>query len=264
MQISPWPLVPRELLVRVFRPGEEATGEAPFRTLRRHAWATAGVRIATRTSGRAAGQVTIFSALNLEAARLARRGELPAAVRLAKQAASLEASKEFAVVAALLAGLSPGLVSSVARGVLPEDLPDADKLWSALRKIAKRTEQVRASGEVRKWRAELLAGRISQVRKTSLVLTTVEGECSIPRWLGSSVHREQVGDDLAVLNDRLGDSSALAVALPALDVEQSEPEPAFDPFARDPRVGVLTMSEMRRISGEPAQPRVLVPVTIEG
>lgn len=259
MQIIPWPVISRELLVRVFRPGAEVTSESPFRTLRSHAWATPGVRIATRAAGKAAGQVTIFSALNLEAARLARRGELPAAVRLAKQAASVEASRDFSVLVGLLAGLSPSLVGSVVNGVLPEGLPHAQELWSVLRKIARRTEQVRSSRQVRRSRAELLAGRISQVRASSLVLTTIDGECSIPRWLGSSVHREHVGDELAVLNDRLGDSSAFAVALPALDVE-----PAYDAFARDPRVGVLTMSEMHRVSGEPAPPRVLVPVAIEG
>lgn len=251
--------------MRVFRPGEEVTNEAPFRTLRRHAWATAGVRIATRTSGRAAGQVTIFSALNLEAARLARLGELPAATRLAKHAASIETSRDFVTLAVLLAGLSPHVVGSVARGLLPQDLPQAEELWSVLRLIARRTEKVRSSRPMRRWRAELVAGRISQVSGPSLVLTTTDGESSmIPRWLGSSVHREQVGDELAVLTDRLGDSSALAVALPALDVDKTTASPDFDPFARDVRVGVLTASDMRKISGTAAPPRVLVPIAIEG
>ena len=87
---------------------------------------------------------------------------------------------------------------------------------------------------------------------------------------GKSVHRADLGDALAVLTDRLGDSSALAIALPALDIDRAMPladrprSDRFAPFARDARVGVLTTSDVRKLSGEPAPPRVLVPVTVEG
>lgn len=261
MHIAPWPLVGRDLLVRLYKPGDEATSEGPFRTLRRHEWATAGVRVTTRAHGRAAGQVTLFSMLNLEAVRLARCEKLEAATRLATRARELEASKDFAILAEILSGLSRDIVEAVVRGVIAPELPEARRLWGVLERIARRTERVRCAPQLRASSSEMLMGQVSAHRGESVILTMPDGTSSIvPRWLALSVHREHLGDKLAVLTDRLGDSSALAIALPALDIER----PArFDPFARDDRIGALSMSDREKVAQLSGAPRVLVPVTIE-
>lgn len=265
MQIALWPLVGRELLIRFFRPGDETASDAPFRTLRRHEWATAGVRISTREGGRAAGQVTVFSTLNLEAVRLARCAQEGPAMRFAREAAALEESPDFVLLGRLLSGLSPEVVVAVVHGVVPPSLPNCDKVWLLLTRIARRTERIRSSPSVKSSLAEVCTGRVSAVQGTVVVMTTAGGQSSmIPLWLAHSVGRERVGDELAVVTDRLDESSALSVALPALDVDGPRPAPELDPFARDARAGALSASDMRKLAGVPAPPRVLVPVTIAG
>src|SRR4051812_46976101 len=74
MDLVPWPIVGRDEVVKAFRPGMPAT-EAPFRTLRAHGWASSGMSVVTRRGNRASGRWTIFSTLNIEAARYARHGD---------------------------------------------------------------------------------------------------------------------------------------------------------------------------------------------
>ena len=106
-RIVEWPLVNRDRIVHAFRPGGDSTAEGPFRTLRRHQWASAGVRVSRHADRGLAGQMTVFSRLNVESARLARRGEAAAATATARAAMDLEASPEFARLAQMLMEL-PG------------------------------------------------------------------------------------------------------------------------------------------------------------
>ena len=43
--ITAWPVVIRDRIVQAFKPGGSPDAEAPFRTLRRHAWVSQGVRV---------------------------------------------------------------------------------------------------------------------------------------------------------------------------------------------------------------------------
>lgn len=65
--------------------------------------------------------MTFFSSLNIMAARLARRGNAPAAERVARAAADLEAGPEFAVLRTLLSDLPEGEAEQVVGGMFPED-----------------------------------------------------------------------------------------------------------------------------------------------
>src|ERR1039457_2904864 len=140
--IAAWPVVVRDRIVHAFKPGGSAAAEAPFRTLRRHAWVSPGVRVTLFADGGLAGQMTFYSSLNVVAARLARRGDALAAERVARAAADLESGPEFAVLRRLLSDLPAREAEQVVGGVLPEDAPAA--LAEALRAVASRTEQVRA------------------------------------------------------------------------------------------------------------------------
>lgn len=262
MFIAPWPLVGRDVLVRAFRPADAASSEAPFRTLRRHAWATPGVRVVTRAAGRAAGRVTVFSALNVEAARLARSDETAAALRVAKAAAMLERGHNFRQLVNLLSGLAHDEVGALLAG----DVPDASSaLWTTLRAIARDTERVRAATTARDSLPEIVAGRISELREATVVLLGSNGYTSLlPRRLARSVHRERPGDPIAIVTDWLENGSALAYALPALDLDEAATAAPFDPYARDSRALALTPEDVRKLSATPKPLRVLVPVTIEG
>jgi hypothetical protein len=259
MSIALWPLIGRDSLVRAFRPGERSSNEGPFRTLRKHHWSTSGVRITPRAAGRAAGRVTVFSTLNLEAARLARLDEAQAAARVAKAAGVLESGAEFAELQQLLSSLSGEIVGAVLEGVFPAEAPTA--LWESLRTLAVDTKRLWAVQARRTSLPEVVAGRISSVGTSSVTLRLLDGQnLAIPRWLARAVHREEVGDCLAVVTDRLEESSALAYAIAAFDLDA--PPPKFSPFGRAATTRYLTKADGRLLSGRPAPLHVLVPVAI--
>src|SRR5580698_5809450 len=138
--IAAWPVVARDRIVHAFKPGGSPAAEAPFRTLRRHEWVSAGVRVPRRADRGLAGQMTFYSSLNVIAARLARRGNAPAAERMARAAASLESGLEFALLRRLLSDLPNREAEQVIGGVLPEGASAA--LAEALRAVAIRTERI--------------------------------------------------------------------------------------------------------------------------
>src|SRR4051812_7150276 len=114
-----WPLASREVVVRAFRPQATATSEAPFRTLRRNLWASKGRKVALRRGAALEGASTIFSSLNVDAARLARRGYPVEAGRVAAAAAEMEASPLFDQLSALMLDLTPDALRRVLDGQAP-------------------------------------------------------------------------------------------------------------------------------------------------
>lgn len=120
------------------------------------------------------------------AARLARRGNAPAAERVARAAADLEAGPEFAILRSLLSELPDREAEQVVSGLLPEHGPAA--LTEALRAIASRTEQVRANDIVLSSPAEVVfAGRIAEVSDRFVLLEQVEGPVTmVPLWMAGA------------------------------------------------------------------------------
>lgn len=259
MEIHQWPIVGRRQLVQAFRPGEPAGKEAPFRTLRLHGWATAGVSIVTRSEHRANGRLCIFSVLNVDAARLARAGQDRLAMALAKAAATLEASAVFGQLSRLLAGKSSEDVSAAVEGEVGEARwPELHRL---LRLLARKTKAARARLAPLQ---DVVAGKISETQPDFLILTAASGErTAVPRWLAQAAHREEVGDCLALVTDRLDERHMVVNAVPGIDVSKDAPAAAFSPFGRNAPVRQLTKADTRLLSRAPAPLRVLVPVTIE-
>ncbi|MGH3930438.1 MAG: hypothetical protein ACRDTF_10730 [Pseudonocardiaceae bacterium] len=260
MTIATWPVVDRRRVVHAYKPGEPSAAEGPFRTLREHAWASAGVRVTRRAGGRLAGQMTVFSSLNVESARLARHGNPDAAARVARAAAQLEAGPEFVRLQRILSDLPGHEAERVIDGVLPDDPPAA--LAEALKAVARRTEQLRAGELILATLAEVTAGRIAEVHEGYVVLVRVSGPAAmVPRWMAVAAGRDKVGELLALVMDKLDDASAVVDAVPAIDVAG---EDGFSPFGRgDARVRNLTQADARLLAGEPQPLRILVPILIE-
>jgi hypothetical protein len=263
--IAAWPVVVRDRIVQAFKPGGSPAAEAPFRTLRRHEWVSQGVRV-TLFSGRGlAGQMTFFSSLNVAAARLARRGNVLAAARVARAAADLEAGSEFAVLRSVLSELPERAAEQVVGGLLPADRPAA--LTEALRAVASRTEQVRANDILLSSPAEaVFAGRIAEVSDRFVLLVQAEGTATmVPLWMAGAARRDQVGDFLALVADKLDGASAVVEAVPAIDIDDAPAADGFSPFGRgDARTRSITADDVRLLTGEPQSLRILVPVTIDG
>jgi hypothetical protein len=265
--IAAWPVVVRDRIVHAFKPGGSAAAEAPFRTLRRHAWVSPGVRVtlfADRGLG-LAGQMTFFSFLNVVAARLARRGDAPGAQRVARAAADLESGPEFAALRRLLSDLPDREAEQVVGGVLSENSSPA--MAEALRAVASRTEQVRADDILLSSPAEVIfAGRIAEVTDGYVLLVQGKGEATmVPRWMAGATQRDQVGALLALLADKLDGTSAVVEAVPAIEVEDAPETDGFSPFGRgDARTRSITADDARIMVGQAQPLQIIVPVTVNG
>jgi hypothetical protein len=262
--IAAWPVVARDRIVHAFKPGTSASAEAPFRTMRRHDWVSAGVRVTRFADHGLAGQLTFFSSLNMAAARLARRGNAPAAERIARAAADLEAGPEFADLRRRLAELPDQEAEQVVNGQLRADAPAA--LAAALRAAARRTEQVRADMTFMPSPMETaFAGRIAEVSSTYVLIEAKECSTMVPRWMAGAAQRGEVGDFLVLVTDKLDGASAVVEAIPAIDVDSSPRADGFSPFGRgDTRTTTITTADTRLLAGEPQPLQILVPVTIDG
>lgn len=261
--IATWPLVARDRIVHAFKPGGSPSAEGPFRTLRRHAWVSPGVRVTLVADRGFAGQMTFFSSLNVAAARLARRGDGSAAERVARAAADLEAGPEFADLRRWLSELPGREAEQVVSGQLPERVPDA--LTAALRAAASRTERVRASDILRSSPAEVVfAGHIAQV-SGAYVIVQAEGQATmVPRWMAGAARRDRMGALIALVTDKLEGASAVVEAIPAIDIEDAPKADGFSPFTRgDARATSITADDTSLLAGEPEPLRILVPVTID-
>jgi hypothetical protein len=262
--IAEWPVVVRDRIVHAFKPGGSPAAEGPFRTLRRHDWVSQGVRVTLFADRGLAGQMTFFSSLNVMAARLARRGNAPAAERVARAAADLEAGPEFAVLRRRLSELPDLEAEKVVSGLLPEDAPAA--LAQALRAVASRTEEVRVNDIILSSPAEVIfAGRIAEVSDDYVVVVQMRGSTTmVPRWMAVAAQRDRVGALLALVADKLDGASAVVEAVPAIAIDDASADDDFSPFGRgDARTRGITAEDTSLLAGEPQSLRILVPVTID-
>lgn len=263
MTIAAWPVVDRDRVVRAYKPGEPSAAEGPFRTLRGHGWASSGVRVTRRAGRRLVGQMTLFSSLNIESARMARLGNPGEAARVARAAAELEAGPEFVRLQHIMSDLSRDEAQQIVNGVLPKDAPEG--LTEALKAIARRIERWRSDELTVTTLAEVIAGRIAEVHEGYVVLVRMGGPATvIPRWMAVAARRDEVGSLLAIVMDKIDDGRAVVEAVPAIDVDERTGANMFSPFGRgDPRILSLTAADERLLAGKPQPLRVLVPVMIE-
>ncbi len=264
MTIAGWPVAHRSQLVHAFKPGDLSTSEAPFRTLRKHMWATSGVRITPRSGNHLAGQFTMFSSLNVDAARLARHGNRAAAVRVAAAATDLESRSEFGFLMDILGKLSAPDSRDVIDGVIPDDAPR--ELLEVLKDVARLTEKIRERELFDAHVSDFAAGRVKEVHETYVLLVLMSGpETLIPRWMAAgAANSARVGSFLALITDRLSGASAVIDVLPALDISDDTESASFSPFGRgDRRAFAITADDESLLSGEPQPFRILVPVTIQ-
>ncbi len=260
MQIDPWPIVGRAQLIQAFRPGEPPTKEGPFRTLRAHRWATAGVSVVTRNTRHASGRLTMFSVLNVSAARCARDGDDRTARAFAKAAGELEKSKIFVDLKELLSGAPlHEVIAAISGKVSPSERP---ALLNLLRAVARETRSMSPpKGNARLLR-QIVTGTILEAREDGLILEASSGvKTLVPRWLGQAAHRELVGDALALITDKLEDNQMVVQALPAIELRA--PRTGASPFGRSAPVRELNTADVRLLSRKPLPAKPLIPVDIE-
>lgn len=260
MTIAAWPIVARTRLVRAFRPGETSSKEAPYRTLRAHGWATPGMPVVAQRQGRAEGRLTVFSVLNVEAARLARHGEKRAAVRAAELAAELEATPEFDSLRHALASVPLRAAAGLLEGDLPVGAPG--ELFAALQAVARRTRKAWRAEPSLRMAAEMVTGRISRVLGEYVLVAPERGdEMAVPRWMATAAHRTGVGEALGVITDKLDGAQAMVEVVPGIEMGRPMGD-RLTPYGRGAPVLALSSDDEHILSRPPAPLRVLVPVTI--
>jgi hypothetical protein len=163
----------------------------------------------------------------------------------------------------LLSELPDQEADQVIGGVLPKAAPD--RLAGALRAIATRTGQVCADDISLSSPAEVIfAGRIAEVREDYVLLVQMKGQSTlVPRWMAEAAHRQQVGELLALVSDKLNGASAVVEAVPAIEIDDPPEISGFTPFGRDEaRTRTITANDVRLLAGRPQPLRILFPVTI--
>lgn len=261
MAVERWPLALRADLVQVFDPGKESSREGPFRTLRSHRWTTSGKTVVIRRGKHAAGRITLFSALNVDAALAARSGHETLALSFARAAERIEASRPFSELVRLLSGLPAKQVNDVALGVVESDWPELDE---AVRKVAVLTHEVRTRGRLAKAKSAFVAGRVSQTASGFVVVTTEVSSLAVPRELARAAHRDRIGDCLAIHTDKVDERGVVIRAVPGVDLqEQVKAAPRFSPFRRGAPVDSIDEADAKMLRGRPAPLIIRVPVVIE-
>jgi hypothetical protein len=261
-QIALWPLADRDQVVQAYRLGKVGSTEAPFRTLKGHRWVSGGVRVTSRARGVLAGQLTLFSSLNVDAARLARHGKKAAAMRIARAAEKLEQGLEFKQLIEAMAQLPRSHAEQIVRGEIPSDAPA--HLLPALHELARRTELARHQEPSVAKVSSMFAGRISEVHEDHVLVRGERASTPVQRSVAKAAHREKVGDALALVTDLLEGARILVDAVPALGIPPSEADAkGFSPFGRSPAARAISASDRRVLEGKPAPLKILIPISIE-
>lgn len=138
MLVERWPVTERKILIRSYRPGSSGDSEGVFRTLRTHGWVTGGVQLTVRSGPRIASRYQLFSSLNVDSTRAARRGRQALSRELAIAGESVERGELATSLVALLQHLPRCVVEEFLGGHMPpqEDYP---QLWSLTELLAEET-----------------------------------------------------------------------------------------------------------------------------
>jgi hypothetical protein len=218
------------------------------------------VSVVTRDARSASGRVTLFSVLNVEAARLAREGDHRDAATVAEAAGAIEAGDSFRRIKQLLTGRTVDEVSAFVDGGAREE--DSPELLGLLRLVAAETRATRGRMSARVTLSEVVTGRISEEQASYCVLTAESGaRTAVPRWLADAAKRGRLGDCLALVTEKLGAQQLVVNALPGLEMSEHTPA-VFSPFGRSARVNSLTRADASRLARKPAPLTIVVPVSI--
>jgi hypothetical protein len=199
--------------------------------------------------------------LNVDAARLARHGDLEAAGKAALAAADVESAAEFHQLSEILSNLPPHDAERVIDGILPESAPTT--LAETLRAIARRTAAAHLHIFVDAALTEVLAGKIAEVHDGYVILAVATGAATmVPRWLATAAHRDHIGELLILVTDKLDEASAVVEAMPAIETGDCA---SFSPFGRGDNARILHVSpaDQQLLAGTPVPLRVLVPVHLD-
>ncbi|MFI5004738.1 MAG: hypothetical protein ACHQE6_06965 [Solirubrobacterales bacterium] len=251
------PLVTRREIVREYRPDETVTVDSGIRALRSKKALSLGLSIPTRgPGGELGGRVHLYSALNRDAARAARRGDTKSAVRIGKAAARLETSPEAKHIAAALASSAAGRdgltalsgAAGLARALSSPAL--TPYVVSLQRGIARARRDLNLTGG-----STVLNGRIASL-DSSVAVLELRGALpfSVPKTMLEAAQLRAVGAPVSAMWELLPGGRTLLTVEPAIDGPDVNDlgEPLVDLYGT-PWGQVLTAedADMLNVTGAP-------------
>lgn len=231
------PLITRDEIAREFRPDGSSTPAAVLRRLRTSECLSAGVSVEPRgTGGRLRGRVQLYSALNRDAARAARRHDLVTARRLSSAAARLEASPQAKRVAQSVGAL--GGTEDLAHAL------SAPELASDIAELHRSLADERATLEDR---PTILTGRIKEVHDSNVLLDLdgLDAPLALPRVM--LVGHGAIGSAVAATLEILSSGRTLMTVEPAVDLEINDRGEALVDLYGTPWGRVLVQADSERL-----------------
>jgi hypothetical protein len=211
------PLITRQEITREYRPDEKVTIDSAIHALRAKKALSSGLSVTLRTrAGALSGRMHLYSALNRDAARAARRGDYAMAARIGEQAARLDASPEAERIAQALTRAtteeetSSG-VAYLARALsLPEMMPDVVGLQ---RRIARARRRLNIVTD-----ATVVNGRVAVLDSTIGVLKLDGGmRLAVPAEMLREAGLSRVGAAASAIWELLPGGRTLLTVEPAID-----------------------------------------------
>lgn len=213
------PLLDREQVFLVYKPGEPGAHENAFRLLKSKGFVSPGIQAVLRNTrtGRLSGRLWLYSALNRDALRLLRRGHRDEARRLAKKAELLERSQRLQRLASAYAAARSDLEPVFAWRQLTASQS------SLLVQVAEATQRARNAVMHGRQPSEEFYGRVSRITAS---FAEVKGPGGPALVLPLSELRErslaEIGVAVAVFIEHLGAGQSLFQTEPALVLDEGE------------------------------------------
>lgn len=213
------PLTSGEDIVAEYRPGQEVTARAVLRTLKSKGFLSQGLTVSRRDEGgQWGGKITLYCALNRDAARLARAKEEAEAQAIAKRAAAIErlrSTKKLAQVFASRGGGKTHLAQVLAQAV-HEDQSTRQALNEVVSKIALAGSRQAAEHVIPSFLGKVvkLHGGLADVELKP------EGEhVTFARDVLAAQNLAFIGAAIAFRWEELGPGLTMVAAEPALEVD---------------------------------------------
>jgi hypothetical protein len=251
------PLVDRRQLARALKPGTTASQENALRGLKRKGLLTEGLQVPQRRAdGKVAGRASVYSSLNRDVLVLIRKGLMPDARALAKQARRIEQLSTMKdLSAALAATQQAGGPDAAWEQVVRDHRAAAEKV---VRQIERSRSRYVQQGKL----GERYFGRIVALSKSVAELQVDDGRMmALPINGLADRSLDAIGQAISFSVEDLGDGDSLLRIEPALTIGTPDDDANGLPVG----VSLLDLSRIGlpgRATFEELLPEATIPVPI--
>jgi len=241
------PLVTRREIVREYRPDENVTLDSGIRALRSKCALSEGLSVRPRgEAGEFGGRVQLYSALNRDAARAVRRGDVTTAQRICAAAAAVESSRAAQEVVVALAGAILTSSAALARAL------SAPQMAGAVAALNREVAHARTALQLDS-AATVLNGHVAEIQELVGVLRLHGSlDVPVPRLMLEAADLDRVGAPVSASWELLPGGRTLLTVEPAVDAPETNElgEPLADIYGT-PWGSVLIEDDALRPTGTP-------------